>query len=614
MLQARLRLGFLWLSQTARVVADWSLRMFVIVRLSQERGTLLESAGHLATAVFIAPFLLLAPLNGAICNGLPRRGVLVWSSLWCLAVVGLFALADGPWLPALGLMAMGTAVYSPTRYAALPAAAIDTRWPLTRVNALMEMGGAGGVVAGALLGIQPYAVTVAVAASFVALFAALPVQFAADICRPEAASAAVAGFFRDAGRVWREREARGAMLGLGFFLALITAGSMVVVGQALQERAAGFDVELSQNLLLITTGVAAGSLLAGLQPHPRRGLGLIPPALVGLLVSLAWAIGTSDPRWPCFLMGLSAGVVSVPLRAFYQAVVPPDARGNAMAVENFAVYLLTVLLASLLLLLIRAGFLATLTAQLWFLAAIAAVGLIGAAWLLFRDMLEQALEILIAPIYRIRGHGPGLHSFPLRGPVVVIGNHASWCDPFWVAKVAPRRLFPMMTSLFFDIPVLHWLMTRVVHAIRVPVSAYRREAPELNEAIAVLDRGDALLLFPEGMLRRKDELTLRLFGQGIWRILCDRPEVPVVACWVEGGWGSYMSYKGGPPLKNKRPDFWRPIRIGVSEPIQIDHELLKDHRATRAFLMRACFEARRHLGLAVPTPSIPDDEPEDELG
>ena len=52
----------------------------------------------------------------------------------------------------------------------------------------------------------------------------------------------------------------------------------------------------------------------------------------------------------------------------------------------------------------------------------------------------------------------------------------------------------------------------------------------------------------------------------MWEILRARPDTPVVACWIEGGWGSYFSFKGGPPTRNKRRDFRRPIDIGVSAP------------------------------------------------
>src|SRR5262249_40742495 len=144
-----------------------------------------------------------------------------------------------------------------------------------------------------------------------------------------------------------------------------------------------------------------------------------------------------------------------------------------------------------------------------------------------------------------------------------------------------------------------WLMTKVVHAIRVQASVYRREAPEIQEAVAALDRGEAVMIFPEGYMRRREDKPLRQFGQGGWHILQQRPNTPVVLCWIEGGWGSSMSTFNAPPLANKRPDFWRRINIAVSEPQVLDPELLKDQRATRTYLMRACLGARALLGLEV---------------
>ena len=178
------------------------------------------------------------------------------------------------------------------------------------------------------------------------------------------------------------------------------------------------------------------------------------------------------------------------------------------------------------------------------------------------------------------------------GPVLIVTNHTAWFDPLWVAKVIRREIFPMMTSDFYDLPGVHFFFAHVFHAIRVQASAFRREAPELKNAIAVLDRGACLSIFPEGWLRRSAEPSVRQFGQGVWHILRERPETPVVLCWIEGGWGSYTSYFKGKPTVNKRPDFWRRIDVAVSAPIVVPKELLPDQRATRIFLMRKCLEAR----------------------
>jgi 1-acyl-sn-glycerol-3-phosphate acyltransferase len=354
-------------------------------------------------------------------------------------------------------------------------------------------------------------------------------------------------------------------------------------------------------MVLMGVGAAVGSLLASLQGHPRRSLGLVPLGATGFLIALAWAALSSDVRWPALALGIMGGLVNVPLRAAYQAAVPADARGNGMAVLNTAYYACTTLLAVLLYLLVRDGVL-TPAGQLWFLAVLAAIGTAAAWWWLVRESFEQVAEILLAANYRIHTHGPGVGKIPTRGPLLVLANHACWMDPLFLAKVLPRPIFPMMTALFFDLPVLRWLMVHLFHAIRVPAIPFRREAPELQEAIALLDRGEMVVIFPEGMLRRREEVTLRQFGQGIWRILSQRPATPVVVCWIEGNWGSFTSFRHGPPLHNKRIDFWRRIDIVIAEPQPqpLDPALLEDMRATRTYLMRVCLGLRRYLGLEVP--------------
>jgi hypothetical protein len=135
---ARLRLVSLWGSQVARVLADWCLRVTAWLAWTRALGSGGE-AWHVATAVFIAPFILLAPLNGCVTNGLPRRWVLVGSAAYTLLVVAVFAAGQWPWMLCLGVVALGSAIYSPARYAMLPAVAVDTRIPLPRVNGWIEL-------------------------------------------------------------------------------------------------------------------------------------------------------------------------------------------------------------------------------------------------------------------------------------------------------------------------------------------------------------------------------------------------------------------------------------------------------------------------------------------
>jgi len=598
-------LASLWLSQTARVLADNCLRIFVVFQLARLDSTERDAAWPLVTFFLMLPSVFLAPLLGALANSLPKPAVLAGSAAYCLGVVSLFGALNGPWLACWALVAVGSAVYGPTRYALLPAAAQDTHLALTRINGWIELGAAAAIVAGLVVGLELVGVTLfameaavvcTAALNLLGFLAALPVRFAGDVRRSEAPRQAVAGFFRDTRRILADPEARGTLLGMASLRGLLTALAGALIAAYLTPEG-HVSIELVQVGIWFAAGVGIGSFVAGLQRHPRRVLGLVPFGAAGMFAGvLLPALGALPSPPLCVVLGVMWGLVNVPLAATYQASLPADARGNGMALRNLADYACVGLIYLLVSVLANYGIL-TAPRQFWLVACVAGVGAAISWRVLFREVMEQVLEIVLWPLYRILSHGPGREQFPLRGPVLVVANHSAWMDPLWVAKVLPRRLIPMMTSVFYDLPVLRWLMVHVAQAIRVQASTYRREAPELEVAIADLDRGGCVVIFPEGAMRRRASLPLRKFGQGVWHILSERPQTPVVVCWIEGGWGSFFSYCNGQPTKNKRMDIRRRIDVAVGTARVLSPELLKDQRATRSYLMRECLQTRRYLGL-----------------
>jgi 1-acyl-sn-glycerol-3-phosphate acyltransferase len=451
----------------------------------------------------------------------------------------------------------------------------------------------------------------------VGLVTAVPVSFPSDVYRPESPRRALTGFFHDCSRIARTREARSYLLALAGLrgLAMAAVGPLLAiylghVGESAQPTAVS-DPRLIHIAVLILLGTAAGALLAGVQAHPTRALGLVPFAATGFVVGLVLAgCLQAVPWWLCLWIGAMGGIINVPLFASYQATLPADARGNGIAILNTAGYACMALLALAMFGLVRLGFAGNL--DLWLIIGLAALGAVLAWRWLLRDSFEQVVEFAFWPLYRIRGHGPGLENMPRTGPLLVMANHTAYPDPIWLAKVLPRRLTGMLTSVFFDKPFLRFLGTYVVPTIRVESSRFRREAPELNDAIAALDRGEAVLIFPEGRMRRSLEQPLHQFGRGVWHILKERPKTPVVVCWIEGGWGSFASYTNGPPGKNKPVDRWWPIDVAVSEPQTLDAAMLADHRATRSYLMQRCAETRRYLGLEPLTLKEEASEPAEE--
>jgi hypothetical protein len=117
----------------------------------------------------------------------------------------------------------------------------------------------------------------------------------------------------------------------------------------------------------------------------------VPFAATGLLLALGWAMIDSKSTWPCLPLGLMTGLANVPLRSFYQAAVPPDARGNGMAVMNTTIFLGNTFLAGGMFLLAYSGILGPPKAQLTMLAALTAGATIVAWWVLMPMVRELLL-------------------------------------------------------------------------------------------------------------------------------------------------------------------------------------------------------------------------------
>jgi 1-acyl-sn-glycerol-3-phosphate acyltransferase len=330
-----------------------------------------------------------------------------------------------------------------------------------------------------------------------------------------------------------------------------------------------------------------GAVVPFLYWAPYRALGFIPYAAIGWLVAVLY--GVLAEHWPGWVHGLPIGLIAGALARGWP--------GRTATAALFAIAAGLVGIGVAWAFFYNAGRVLWVGAWVVYLIPVVAVLLVLVSWLrLFRPLFELSVEPVLSHMYKMRGHGPGIAAIPRTGPCLIIANHACWLDPLFLSKVLPRPTTPMMTARFYDLPVLRRLL-KAFGVIRVPERAIKKDTPEIQEAIAALDRGECVVIFPEGYLRRTEDRPLRRFGQGVWQILQARPDTPVFACWIEGGWGSYTSYHNGPPTKNKKRDYRRPIGISISAPVTLPQDVLAGHMPTRIHLMNLVLAARLHLGL-----------------
>ncbi len=614
---ARWRVIALWLSWAAGVTVESGLLNELIGGLERHRHP--WRAVTLGMAFFLAPFLVLAPLNAFFSSRFGARWVLLAAAGLMLPVISLVFLADahvaeGLLLLAVHVVGVVAAATFTAVWAVLPGAADEARWPMSRVGGAFVLATLIGLVAGSHWAdpahkvahkvAQEVAQEVAQAPVHPALLFALlcagsalaawPLHFASERRTEDSLRVGVRRFDTDARRIGRSPESFGFLQALMLFCGLVAALFTTLL------------LESAGSPLVLPCGLVAGLVAAGLPAHRTRALGWIPYGPTGLLIVLvvaAWA--TEAGAAILASSGFLTGLVCVPLLAGYLAGLPWGTRSTGVSLAGAAG------LAAALGGFFPAWMLAgahtehgpTLALRLWILAGMVLIVTVVAWRKRLRDALELLASLVFLPVYRIRALGPGVGRFPVEGPVLVVANHAAWFDPLWLGKVIPRRLTPLMVSSFYDLPVINWLMRRVVRAVRVQESRYRHHVPELAEAVERLDRGECVVVFPEALLRRREEALLRRFGQGVWHILTRRPETAVVACWIEGGWGSFTSYYNGPPGRNKRFDFRRPITIVIDEPQEVPTEVLAKHQLTRAYLANRVLALRRHLHAdPLPTP------------
>jgi len=127
---------------------------------------------------------------------------------------------------------------------------------------------------------------------------------------------------------------------------------------------------------------------------------------------------------------------------------------------------------------------------------------------------------------------------PRHGPAIVVANHNSHLDTMVLMTLFPPATLPRLRPLaaadyFLKNRLFAWFARHIIGIVPL----YSKEAAgaktdRLAEATAALDRGDVLILFPEGT--RGEPERAAAFKSGVAHLAQRRPEVPVVPVFLHG--------------------------------------------------------------------------------
>src|SRR3954464_3779265 len=97
------------------------------------------------------------------------------------------------------------------------------------------------------------------------------------------------------------------------------------------------------------------------------------------------------------------------------------------------------------------------------------------------------------------------------GPVIIASNHRSFLDPFVIATIARRPLYYVAKEELFRNRLTGWLLNNLG---AFPVRRGQGDGDMIDTARAILARGDAVLIFPEGTRTRPGALARPKRGAG----------------------------------------------------------------------------------------------------
>jgi glycerol-3-phosphate dehydrogenase (NAD(P)+) len=156
----------------------------------------------------------------------------------------------------------------------------------------------------------------------------------------------------------------------------------------------------------------------------------------------------------------------------------------------------------------------------------------------FRLLAQPAIQIFFRLRRTGREHIPA-------GPVILAANHRSFLDPFVIGTCLRRPIYFVAKKELFDNRLTGWFLNCLG---AFPVRRGESDEDSMATSLALLARGEAVVIFPEGTRHRSGPLHPPKRGVGRLALESGAPVVPIAITGTE---------------RARRGWVFRPVRVDI---------------------------------------------------
>lgn len=158
----------------------------------------------------------------------------------------------------------------------------------------------------------------------------------------------------------------------------------------------------------------------------------------------------------------------------------------------------------------------------------------------YRPFFRKSFALLVAWPVILAWLGINVRNrdrLPLKGPAIVCANHNSHLDILALTTLFPLNVVPLVRPVaaadyFLKNKFIAWFSQNCVGIIPVKRSGNAKEHDPLSDCYAALERGEILVIFPEGTRGEPEQMAE--FKSGIYFLGKRFPNVPIVPVFMYG--------------------------------------------------------------------------------